>query len=156
MEFGLAYDSKHLRLIEIKDPSIFSKMKQAFILILLVVFIGCTDTSDQPLQLSLEGKWVDKFAKTDTLEFLRLEDGSALLNLSRGREMRNGNNLPKIGSGLYTFSLDKNSITLQYSLSSFYNPTEYYFKQNQLELKVGRFFDSENSSDILTFRKIRQ
>jgi hypothetical protein len=131
-------------------------MKQAFILIFLGVFIGCTDTSDQPLPLSLEGKWVDKLTKTDTLEFLRLEDGSALLNLSRGREMRNGNNLPKIGSGLYTFSLDKNSITMQYSLSSFYNPTEYYFKQNQLELKVGRFFDSENSSDILTFRKIRQ
>lgn len=130
-------------------------MKQALFLILLVAFMGCTDTSDQPLPLSLEGKWVDQLTKTDTLEFLRLEDGSSLLNLGRGREMRNGNNLPKMGSGLYTFTLGKNSITLQYSLSSNYNPTKYYFKQNPLELKVERFFESENSSEILAFRRIR-
>jgi hypothetical protein len=130
-------------------------MEKALILMLLAVFLGCTDTSDQPVPLSLEGKWVDPLTKTDTLEFLRLEDGSSLLNLSRGRENRNGHNLPKAGSGLYTFSLGKNSITLQYSFSSFYDPTDYYFKQNALELKVGRFFDSENSSDVLIFRKVR-
>lgn len=130
-------------------------MKHSLILILLVAVFGCTDTADQPLPLSLEGKWVDQLTASDTLEFLRLEDGSSLLNLRRGREMRNGHDLPKAGSGLYTFSLGKNSITLQYSLSSFYNPTDYYFSQNPLELKMGRFFDSENSSDVLTFRKVR-
>lgn len=130
-------------------------MKKAITLILLIVVFSCADTSDQPLPLSLEGQWVDQLTKTDTLEFLRLEDGSSLLNLRRGREMRNGHDLPKAGSGLYTFSLGKNSITLQFSLSSFYNPTDYYFSQNALELKIGRFFDSENSSEVLTFRKIR-
>lgn len=73
-------------------------MKQALILILLAAVFSCTDTSDQPIPLSLDGKWVDQLTKTDTLEFLRLEDGSSLLNLGRGRENRNGHNLPKAGS----------------------------------------------------------
>ncbi len=130
-------------------------MKHAIILILLIAVFGCTDTSDQPVPLTLEGKWVDQLTKTDTLEFLRLEDGSSLLLLSRGRENRDGHNLPKAGSGHYVFAINKNTINLQYILSSFYNPTDYYFRQNALELKIGRFFDSENSSDVLTFRKIR-
>lgn len=130
-------------------------MKQSLYLVFLIAFLGCTDTSDQPMPLSLEGKWVDQLTKTDTLEFLRLEDGSSLLNLRRGREMSNGHDLPKMSSGLYFFSMSKNTITLQYSLSSNYNPNDYYFDQNPLELRIGRFFGSENSSDILTFRKIR-
>lgn len=130
-------------------------MKQALFLILLIAGFGCTDTSDQPIPLTLEGIWVDQLTKSDTLEFLRLEDGSSLLDLKRGKQTQNGTALPKIGSGLYTFSINKNTIKLQYSLSSFYNPTDYYFQQNPLELKIGRFFDSENSSDVLTFRKIR-
>lgn len=130
-------------------------MRHTIILVFLLAAWGCTDTSDKPMPLSLEGKWVDQLTKTDTLEFLRLEDGSSLLNLSRGRETKNGHNLPKIGSGLYTFSLSKNNITLQYSLSSNWNPTDYYFSQNPLELKIGRFFESENSAEILIFRKIR-
>ena len=130
-------------------------MKQALFLLILLAFMGCTDTSDQPLPLSLEGKWVAQLTKTDTLEFLNFEDGGSMLILGRGREMSNGNDLPKIGSGLYFFSMGKNTITLQYSLSSFYNPTDYYFDQNALELKVGRFFESEDSSEILTFKKVR-
>jgi hypothetical protein len=130
-------------------------MKQALFLILLAFLMGCTDTSDQPIPLGLEGKWVDQLTKTDTLEFLRFEDGSTLMNLSRGREISNGHNLPKIGSGPYIYTHTGNSISLQYSLSSNWNPTDYYFQQNALELKIGRFFDSENSSDVLTFRKIR-
>jgi hypothetical protein len=129
-------------------------MKQALILILLIAGFGCNDTSEQPIPLNLEGKWVDQLTTTDTLEFLRFEDGSTLMNLSRGREISNGHNLPKIGSGLYTYFLTKNSISLHYSLSSNSKTTDYYFQQNPLELKIGRFFDSENSASILTFRKI--
>jgi hypothetical protein len=130
-------------------------MKHAIILILLIAVFGCTDTSDQPIPLTLEGKWVDQLTKTDTLEFLKFEDGSTLMNLSRGREISNGHNLPKIGSGPYFYTLSENSITLQYSLSSYWNPADYYFKQNALELKIGKFFESKNSASVLTFRKIK-
>lgn len=130
-------------------------MKRGLYLVLLIAVIGCTDTSDEPLPLSLEGRWVDQLTTTDTLEFIRLEDGSTLMDLRRGREFRNGHDLPKAGAGLYLFSLSKNSISLRYSFSSFSEPTEYYFRQNALELKIGRFFESNNSAAILTFRKVK-
>lgn len=130
-------------------------MKQGLILILLATVFGCTDTSDQPIPLGLEGKWVDQLTATDTLEFLKFEDGSTLMNLSRGKEISNGHDLPKIGSGPYIYTLTGNSISLQYSLSSNWNPTDYYFRQNALQLKIGRFFESENSASVLTFRKIK-
>jgi hypothetical protein len=130
-------------------------MIRALLLILLAAVIGCTDISDQPIPLGLEGKWVDQLTATDTLEFLRFEDRSTLMNLSRGREISNGHNLPKIGSGPYIYTLSGNNISLQYLLSSNWNPTDYYFQQNGLELKIGRFYESKNSASILTFRKIR-
>lgn len=130
-------------------------MKHGLIFVFLITVLGCTDTSDQPVPLTLEGKWVDQMTKTDTLEFIRLEDGSSLMNLRRGREIRNGHDLPKSGSGLYMFTLSKNSVSLQYSFSSLWKPTDYYFQQNPLQLKIGRFFESDNSASILTFRKVK-
>lgn len=130
-------------------------MIRALFLILLAAVIGCTDISDQPIPPGLEGKWVDQLTATDTLEFLKFEDGSTLMNLSRGKEISNGHNLPKVGSGPYFYTLIGNSISLQYSLSSNWNPADYYFQQNALQLKIGRFYESENSVTILTFRKIR-
>ncbi|MFN3999383.1 hypothetical protein [Algoriphagus sp.] len=128
---------------------------KTLILLLLAAVFSCTDTSDQPVSLGLEGKWVDQLTLTDTLEFLKFEDGGTLMNLSRGREINNGHDLPKIGSGPYFYTLSGNSISLQYSLSSLWKPTDYYFQQNALQLKIGRFYESENSASILTFRKIK-
>lgn len=130
-------------------------MKYGLILVLIISVLGCTDTSDEPLPLSLEGKWVDQVTETDTLEFIRLEDGSSLMDLRRGREDRNGHNLPKMSAGLYIFTLSKNTISLQYSFSSLWEPKEYYFQYNALQLKIGRFFESDNSASVLTFRKIK-
>lgn len=130
-------------------------MIRALFLSLLIAIIGCTDNSDQPIPLGLEGKWVDQLTATDTLEFLKFDDGSTLMNLSRGKDISNGHDLPKIGSGPYIYTLTGNSISLQYSLTSNWNPTDYYFQQNGLELKIGRFYESNNSASILTFRKIR-
>lgn len=87
------------------------------------------------------------------LEFLRLEDGGSLMILNRGREFRNGYNLPKMGSGPYSFVLARNKISLHYSLSSTYTFSDYDFEYNPLQVKIGRFFESGNSSSILTFRK---
>lgn len=130
-------------------------MKSILFLILFLLSLSCSEPSDPSVSLALEGKWVDRVTTTDTLEFLKFDDGSTLMNLSRGRALSNGFELPKIGAGPYTYSLSESSIKLQYSLSSLYNPTDYFFEQNQTQLKIGRFFDSENPSEILTFRKIK-
>lgn len=127
-------------------------------LLVFVAMFGCTDTSDRPmigsLPLVLEGVWVDNKTGTNTLEFLRLEDGGSLMILNRGREFRNGYNLPKMGSGPYAFVLKGNKISLHYSLSSTYTFSDYDFEYNPLQVKIGRFFESGNSSSILTFRKV--
>ncbi len=61
-------------------------MIRALFLSLLIAIIGCTDNSDQSIPLGLEGKWVDQLTATDTLEFLKFEEGSTLMNLSRDRK----------------------------------------------------------------------
>lgn len=127
-------------------------------LFVFVVMFGCTGTPEGPmnanLPLVLEGVWVDKKTGTDTLEFLRLEDGSSLMILKRGWEFRNGYDLPKMGSGPYSFVLARNKISLHYSLSSSYKFFDYDFEYNPLQVKIGRFFESDNSSSVLTFRKV--
>lgn len=130
-------------------------MKSILFLMLLLLSLSCSEPLDPSASFALEGKWVDQVTTTDTLEFLKFDDGSTLMNLHRGRALSNGVELPKIGAGPYTYSLSGRSIKLQYSLSSLYNPREYFFEQNQTQLKIGRFFDSENPSKIFTFRKIK-
>jgi hypothetical protein len=129
-------------------------MKNALFLIFVFASMSCSETSDQPISTSLEGKWVDLVTKTDTLEFLKFDDGNTLMLLHRAKEISNGQKIPKIGAGPYTYSLSGSRITLQYSLSSFYGPTDYFFEQNGLQLRIGRFFESGNSASILTFKKV--
>jgi hypothetical protein len=129
-------------------------MKQAILLIFLIAVSSCTDWDGSPTLSELEGKWVDQETKTDTLEFIRLEDGSALLRLGRGRELRNGYDLPKIGAGLYRFELKVKSISLHYSISSDSRFNEYFFEQRGSRLEIGRFYESENDDPVLTFKKI--
>ncbi len=130
-------------------------MKNWIVSVLLLAMLGCGDPSEEPRLADLEGIWVDSLTATDTLEFLVFDDGGSLMLLNRGKEIRDGYNLPKIGSGSYSFELQNNSIKLQYSLSSNWNPTDYYFRYNPLQLKIGRFFESDNSAAILTFRKVK-
>lgn len=135
-------------------------MQNRLLLFLLVAMFGCVEENDpmgaRSLPANLIGFWVDEDTSTDTLEFIKLEDGSSLMLLNRGREFSHGHDLPKIGSGHYMFELKSNAITLQYSLSSNWNPTDYHFQYNSLQLKIGRFFESDNSASILTFRKVKK
>lgn len=85
-------------------------------LFVLVAMFGCADASDRPMIGSLpivsEGEWVANKTGTDTLEFLRFDDGSSLMILNRGKEFRDGYHLPKIVSGPYAFVLKGNKISL--------------------------------------------
>ncbi len=129
-------------------------MKRAIWIFLVVGAFACTESDNNPLGKRLEGKWVDEVTKTDTLEFIVLEDRSTLMSLRRGREVINGYDLPKIGSGLYTYELSGEEISLYYTLSSSSRSTDYFFKQKGSKLEIGRFFESDNEELILTFRKL--
>ena len=130
-------------------------MKQSVIAILFFALLGCTEENDPQSDTALAGVWVDEVTESDTLEFLKFEDGSSLMNLNRGKEFANGYNLPKVGSGLYTFSIEPNSISLNYTLSSDSRRLDYFFHQTGGKLEIGKFFKSDNPASILVFRKVK-
>ncbi|MGB3588687.1 MAG: hypothetical protein WBA23_19220 [Tunicatimonas sp.] len=62
----------------------------------------------------LLGIWLESTDRSDTLLFKKDH-----FILNRGEEMRNGNLLPKLGSGLYFYELQKDTVSVQNSVSSF-------------------------------------
>lgn len=66
--------------------------------------------------------------------------------------------LPKINSGPYIYEIKNDNISLQYSLSSFYQPKLYYSNAdpNKGNLTIGNFYiDSLHTSTRLNFIKAR-
>src|SRR5690606_10506934 len=128
-------------------------MKIKLIAVLLIVLIGCSEENDPTADLT--GVWVDEVTASDTLEFLKFDDGSTLMNLKRGRAIYGGVDLPKIGSGMYSYLLQEKSISLHYSLSSDSRNNDYFFEQRGKKLEIGKFFQSDNPNSNLVFRKVK-
>lgn len=128
-------------------------MKIKLIAVLLITLIGCSEENSPTADLT--GLWVDELTSVDTLEFLKFDDGSTLMNLKRGRALYNGVDLPKIGSGMYSYLLQDKSISLHYSFSSDSRRSDYFFEQKGKMLEIGKFFQSDNPNDVLVFRKVR-
>jgi len=92
-----------------------------------------------------DGIWVEAKHRKDTLVFQSYEDGSTLLLFHRERENRNGQRLPKVGSGPYLYELGSGEISLYYTLSSNYHFDEYPFEQTGTKLKIGDFYEGTGS-----------
>jgi hypothetical protein len=129
-------------------------VKIKLIAVLLIALIGCSEDNNPTADLT--GVWVDEVTSVDTLEFLKFDDGSTLMNLKRGRAIYDGVDLPKIGSGLYSYLLQDKSIALRYSFSSDSRDNDYFFDQKGKKLEIGKFFQSDNPNTILVFRKVKQ
>ena len=120
--------------------------------ILLSLYVG--GANNHSFQEPLTGKWVDVDHPTDTLTFL-VVGGVNYFNLRRGMEMRNGVSRPKIGSGPYRYKLPGTEvISLNWSLSSDSAYNDYYFKQSENTLTIGKFFDVSTPGVMLTFNRI--
>lgn len=103
-------------------------MKNALMAILALILLDCSQDSVTTMT-DLNGNWVDMSTKTDTLTFGSFGD-QAYLILARGKEIINGNLLPKYGSGPYHYKLlTGDSISLHWTLSSNSNFANFYFKQ---------------------------
>ena len=126
-----------------------------FLLVILIVFIGCAGEELPNVEVPLKGKWVDINTTTDTLTFGLLGDKKAMI-LGRGKEIKDGHLLPKMGSGSYDYDLLSDEIiALRSHLSSNSNFHEYYFQHSGDILTVEKFFENSTSGTILTFRKIK-
>ena len=128
-------------------------MKKSFLIgLLFFVLVSCEKNNTE--KAPIVGIWVETTQKTDTLVF---DDRVAMVNLNRGTEIRNGYLLPKYSSGLYSYELKQDSISLRWLLSSSSYGNNYFFKielEND-QLKIGNFFvDSLDKHATLTFSRI--
>jgi hypothetical protein len=102
----------------------------------------------------LNGKWVDVNTKTDTLTF-ETRDKKDYIILTRGKEIRNGRNVPKSCIGLYSYKLlPGDKITLSWILSSVDRPNAYHFKQRGDFIDMEEFYCMKKTGTKLTFKKL--
>lgn len=125
-------------------------------LIIVALFLFCISCKKNNVDLAtVDGVWIESSHKKDTLYF---DSSNSMFNLGRGKELRGGYSLPKIYAGLYIYETKNDSISIQYSSSSLYQPKSYKFNVdlNKGKLTIGNFYvDSLNKSVSLTFIKAR-
>jgi hypothetical protein len=124
-----------------------------FIGLLFFLLVGCEKNTIE--KAPINGIWVETTQKMDTLVF---DNQHPSFNLKRGSELRNGYLLPKLSSGLYSYEIGKDSISLNWILSSSSYRNNYYFFKLDTEsdlIEIGNFFvDSLNKNVTLTFSRI--
>ncbi|UFH51905.1 hypothetical protein [Spirosoma sp. KNUC1025] len=115
--------------------------------ILILFSLSCL-ACHQPDSISpdtLTGTWIETSAGTDTLIFNLDQTGHPLPNsilVNRGKERNaDGYLIPKIGSGIYQYELQGNTITVLNMLSSSTQRTSYRIEQKGNTLQVDNFFE---------------
>lgn len=119
----------------------------------MLTLLGCVNDDNVDLSPSsdLSGKWIEMKTRTDTLTF-ESWDTMDVMNLRRGKEMRDGYLLPKAGSGPYEYKLTSGKISLYWMLSSNYSFNDYSFKRTGNRLIIENFYGSPSGA-TLTFVK---
>ena len=119
----------------------------------VLIFLCCSKDDTKSLNsTNLKGKWIETETRLDTLSFESLDD-LEIMNLNRGKELSNGNFMPKPKSGPYTYILLEEKISLNWVLSSNSSFNDYYFKVIDNRLNIGNFYES-TSGEILTIEKL--
>nr|WP_299067364.1 hypothetical protein [uncultured Allomuricauda sp.] len=123
------------------------------LLLLALTFLCCSaDDTKSLTSTNLQGKWIETETRLDTLSFESWEN-LEIMNLNRGKEMKDGYLLPKSGSGPYNYILLEEKISLNSMLSSDSNYDDYYLKIIGNKLNIGNFY-GDTSGEILTFEKL--
>lgn len=101
-----------------------------FISIVLLQF-SCNKENDELNSKYLNGVWVHTDTKTDTIDFnTKMFTSEKTFELRRGKEIRNGYEVPKIGSGFYRYEIKGDSIYLRNMISSYGGSLPFYFKMD--------------------------
>lgn len=129
-------------------------MKNIFLIgLLLIVTMSCEKESMEIPPIN--GTWIEMNHKSDTLVF---EKRYSSFTLNRGTEIRDGHLLPKYSSGIYSYEIVQDSISLRWGLSSFSGSFKYYFNMDEKneKIEIGNFFVDSlyNNNVILTFSRI--
>lgn len=74
-------------------------------IIMVLTFLGCSKNDKDLVDSSnLNGQWIETQLRLDTLSF-DFSDSLKIMNLKRGKELKDGYLLPKPKSGSYTYQL---------------------------------------------------
>jgi len=107
-------------------------------------FVAC-QPSEPVSPDTLTGTWVESSARRDTLIFNPDQAGTSLpgmLIVNRGKEINVGGYLlPKIGSGIYSYTVQGKRIYVQNMLSSYSQGAEYTIERKGENLYVDNFFE---------------
>lgn len=128
-------------------------MRFGLITILILTLLSCSENETNITTSSdLNGRWVDVESRMDTLSF-ELVGNMEIMNLNRGKEIRDGHLLPKYGSGPYEYKLSERTISLYWMLSGNSGFNDYYLNIIDNKLNIGNFYAPE-FGETLTFEKI--
>lgn len=123
------------------------------LLLFVLAFLCCSKDDTKSLtSINLKGKWIETETRMDTLFFESLDDLD-IMNLNRGKELKDGNLLPKPKSGPYRYKLLEEKISLNWVLSSNSSFNDYYFKIIDNRLNIGNFYGSA-LGETLTFERL--
>lgn len=118
--------------------------------VMLAGLLSFTACKKEKNGLMLDGPWIEQNHRTDTLIFQR---SSGILMLNRPKVMNGQHLLPKKGAGMYLFKDLKDSIQLQYSLSSLYRPTSYSYRIVDGKLYLHDFYDG--SAAMIVYERLK-
>ena len=95
---------------------------------MMLLLLSCDKEGDE---MNLSGVWVHTETKTDTIDFnTTMFSSRKTFELRRGKEIRNGYELPREGSGFYTYEIKGDTIYLRDMISSIGGALPFYFKMN--------------------------
>jgi hypothetical protein len=123
-------------------------------MVITLFSFGCE--RDEPKNNSLKGSWIESSSLADTLIF-ETNEFEGLLYLNRGKELREGHMLPKIGSGPFFYEISEDSLFLRHIASSCSCTQNYSFTMlpEEGKLKVGNFFNDDIPlGELLIFEKL--
>ena len=126
--------------------------------ILAIFFAACSKKNSNPQNTTeLTGKWVRLDIVTDTLDFESFNppgSNDKWLYLKREYKISEyGTRKAVLAEGPYTYLIAKDSIQVQWTLSSCMKcPNTYFFRKDENIISIGNFIDKNNT--ILTFKKI--
>lgn len=113
-------------------------------LLISLCLIGC-QSSENVTPETITGSWVEASARRDTLYFNVDQTGTHSPNyllVQRGKAPNpDGYLIPKLGSGIYQFSIQNNRIYVHSLLSSSSTGAEYAITFNDGQIQVENFFE---------------
>lgn len=120
-------------------------MRQLFIGLILAAAMGCKPEGQEVTPATLTGTWVEAHARRDTLIFNLSSGGQPVpgfLLVKRGKEINAGGFLtPRLGSGLYAYTIQEKAIQVGSLFSSSTQTTNYTCYLSGGQLKIGNFFE---------------